>query len=362
MRKRSSVIIGTALGLSLAMLGSAAMAESQSKVMIKPKAAHSFAKLPEGVRYPEGITANPETGDIIVGTFDFGPNLNQLLRFNRKGKLAAQKDFGGTPLLGLAFNHIDGKVYIANFGMSQIQRIDADFSGDSETETVAQVPALGAPEQRFEANPDGSEDIVTFGSNSFPGPNALTFADDGTLYISDSFQGAVYRVRDAADCATPCSVETLVHDPLLATPGFPPFGANGVALNADESILFVANTGDDRVLQVNLADQTVSVFAEGLNGADGLALDADGTLWVAANQADQILGLNSEGRVIAKLGEHRGIKESGATKGLLFPASLVINDNKMYITNLALPLTPASGDEPEEDVSQFTVSKIKLRR
>jgi sugar lactone lactonase YvrE len=362
MKNKVSLLMSAALGLSLATLGFAALADSQSKVMIRSHVAHNFAKLPEGVRYPEGITANPETGDIFVGTFDFGPNQNQLLRFNRRGKLEAQYSFDNTPLLGLAFNPADSKIYIANFGASQIQRIDADFSADSETETVALVPAIGAPEQRIETNPDASEDIVTFGSNSFPGPNALTFANDGTLYFSDSFQGAVYRVHDAANCETPCSVETVAHDPLLATPGFPPFGANGVALSNDDSTLFVANTGDDRVLKIAINERMVSVFAEGINGADGLAFDADGRLWVAANQADQILGLDSNGRVIAKLGEYHGISQNGAVKGLLFPASLVINHGKLFITNLALPLTPGAGDESEEDVSQFSVSKIRLRR
>ena len=35
-----------------------------------------FAVLPDGVRFPEGITANPATGEIYAGTFDFGPNAN----------------------------------------------------------------------------------------------------------------------------------------------------------------------------------------------------------------------------------------------------------------------------------------------
>ena len=34
------------------------------------------------------------------------------------------------------------------------------------------------------------------------------------------------------------------HDPLLATAGFPPFGANGIALNSSQTALFIANTGD----------------------------------------------------------------------------------------------------------------------
>src|SRR5262245_3012524 len=74
-------------------------------------AAHKFATLPVGVCFPEGITANPATGEIYVATFDFGAP-NKLLRFAPNGKLLAVRDFGGEPLLGLAFRN--GKVYIAN--------------------------------------------------------------------------------------------------------------------------------------------------------------------------------------------------------------------------------------------------------
>ncbi|HWV88716.1 MAG TPA: hypothetical protein VNZ59_01425, partial [Burkholderiales bacterium] len=50
-----------------------------------------FATLPDGVRFPEGITANPASGDIFVGTFDGGTPNNKLLRFNRHGKLEASR-------------------------------------------------------------------------------------------------------------------------------------------------------------------------------------------------------------------------------------------------------------------------------
>lgn len=73
-------------------------------IVVQREGAEDFAVLPDGVRFPEGITANPENGDIYVGTFDFGPNPNKLLRFNNNGQLVGQKDFDGTPLLGLEFN------------------------------------------------------------------------------------------------------------------------------------------------------------------------------------------------------------------------------------------------------------------
>jgi len=322
----------------------------------------TFATLPDGVRFPEGITANPATGDIFVATFDFGPNANKLLRYDRHGRLVAQRDFGGTPLLGLAFGPADGKVYLTNFGASKIQRIAANFDGGSAIEDVASVPSVGAPADRVEGNPDGSSDVIQFGSNSFPAPNAMVFDASGNLYVSDSFQGAIHRIANAHSCSAPCPVTTVVHDPLLATAGFPPFGANGLALGADGSTLFVANTGDDRILRIDLATSAVSVLAESVNGADGVAFDRHGTLWVAANQADTIVGLNGNGRVVAQIGSFEGIRRDGSPDGLLFPASLVVLGGDLYVTNLALALTLAAGDEWEEDVTRWTISRVRLPR
>ena len=97
-----------------------------------------------------------------------------------------------------------------------------------------------------------SQDTIMFGSNNFPAPNALAFDKRGNLYVSDSFQGAIFRIDNAHKCDTPCPVATVTHDGLLATAGFPPFGANGLALSRDGTKLFIANTGDDRILRLDL--------------------------------------------------------------------------------------------------------------
>jgi DNA-binding beta-propeller fold protein YncE len=330
-------------------------------IIVKRDAAERFVALPDGVRFPEGITANPKTEEIYVGTFDGDPNsTNKLLRFKKNGELVAEKSFGGTPLLGLQFNRWDNKVYICNFGASKIQRIAAKFNDMTEIEDVASIPPIGAPAApRKVDNPDMSEDTIIFGSNKFPAPNALAFDKDGNLYISDSFQGAIFRIDAAHKCATPCPVTTVKHDGLLATAGFPPFGANGLALNKDGTKLFIANTGDDRILRLDLETKEISVFAESIDGADGIAFH-HGRLVVAANQGDVVFILNENGRVIAKLGDFFGIRQDGSPRGLLFPASVVIVDDTIFVTNLALPLTMTEGDEPEEDVTKYTVSRIDI--
>src|SRR6266700_1100520 len=285
----------------------------------------TFAVLPDGVRFPEGITANPANGDIYVGTFD-GGNQNKLLRYNRHGHLVATRDFGITRLLGLEFDRAHKKVYVLNVGDftgvpgldSKIQRIAADFNSTTPIEDVAVIPPIGAPNERKVVKGDKSVDTVTFGDNARV-PNAMVFDSHGNLYVSDSFQGAIFELPNVAGCSKTCNVETFSHDPLLATPGFPPFGANGLAFDNES-----------------------------------------GLLWVCTNQADEVVALNANGRVVAKLGEFRGINRNGTPDGLLFPASPVIVGDEIFVTNLAIALTDAKGDEPEEDVTRWTVTRMKL--
>jgi hypothetical protein len=353
------------LVMAIVLSASAVVAWDGGRTIVNRLAAQEFAQLPDRVRFPEGIAANPDTGEIFVATFDFGGN-NKLLRFKANGKLVAQKDFGATPLLGLAFNLADGKVYICNAGdlvgsphQSKIQRIPADFHEGTPIEDVAFLPHIGAPPDRTVGNPDGSKDLVEFGNNA-SAPNGMAFRSDSSLFVSDSFQGAIFQIEDADLCTGACPVSTVRHDALFATAGFPPFGANGIAFGPDEKNLFIANTGDDRILRMDLETNTVDVFAESINGADGIAFDSSGRLWVAANQADEVVVLNGNGQVIAKLGDFLGIRKDGAPRSLLFPASIVFSKDSAFVTNLALPLTSAAGDEPEEDVRVYTISRIKV--
>jgi hypothetical protein len=193
---------------ALAVTGQAVA--SDTKIIVKTDAAEVFAKLPEGVRFPEGITANPANGDIFVGTFNPITGINHLLRFNRKGQLKARKDFPGQPLLGLAFR--SSNVYIANVGNlagtnteATIQRIAANFTDtiNNSVTTVATIPRIGAPDPRTVVNPDTSTDTITFG-NFQPAPNALEFAANGLL-VSDSFQGAIFRVPNSCLVTPPCA-------------------------------------------------------------------------------------------------------------------------------------------------------------
>src|SRR5258706_15475556 len=144
-RRRRAAMWKRLLGVPMATLAIGVSADDKA---FGPAldAASAWASLPAGVRFPEGITANPANGNIYVGTFDFGPNANKLVRFDREGRVVAQKDFGGTPLLGLGF--AGNKVYILNFGASKLQRIAASFNDATPVEDVATIGSIGAPPPR----------------------------------------------------------------------------------------------------------------------------------------------------------------------------------------------------------------------
>lgn len=324
-------------------------------------AVEQLTELPSGVRQPEGLAIDPATGDIFVGTFDARmpepERNNQLLRFSRQGKLLEQRRFGATPLTGLAF--AQGKVYVLNFGASKLQRLLATFDASTPIEDVVTFKALtpAAPTSRRIDNPEGSHDQIVYGSSGFPGINGMVFDRAGNLYVSDSFQGAIYRITQATACS-PCEVSVVSRDALLGTSAPLPFGANGLALSEDESTLYVTNAGDGRLLRMRLPAGPLEIVAESVFGADGL-LFHQGLFWIASNQTDTVVALDETGRMRVRAGGFIGIG-NGAPIGLLFPASTAVQNEWMIVTNLSLPITPMKGDEWEEEVSRWTLSRFRL--
>lgn len=348
------------LALALCVLGQGAIAGEVSgprRIAVEP-----FITLPADVRHPEGLASNPANGDLFVGTFDAREPAtlrnNQVLRYSASGKLLARYPFGATPLTGIAY--ADGKLYLLNFGASKLQRLDAAFTSRSVLEDVAVFDKLDPPAvpPRIVNNPDGSTDQVSYGSSGFPAPNGMVFDASGNLYISDSFQGAVYRIDGVARCR-PCRVDTISRDPLLATAGHLPFGANGLAFGSDPDVLFINNAGDGRVLKLVLSTGQMSVLTESIPGADGLMF-LDGLLWVAANQVDAIFGIDERGLIQVRAGEFIGINADGSPRGLLFPSGTAVSGKWMVVANLSLPLTPVEGDEWEERVTRWNLVRFRL--
>jgi sugar lactone lactonase YvrE len=300
-----------------------------------------FATLPAGTAHPEGITVDPRTGTFYVADFDVskasGPG--DVVVFDRNGRWLRTLEVAPATnlLLGIAFNPVTGDLLVCDLGLSS-----------GKPQVVKVDPKTGASSV-FAALPAGA------------GPNALAFDTAGNVYISDSFGSTIWRTPPTG--GAPAS---WVSDPLLGTSGVPPFGANGMAFNQSATSLFVANTGNDTIVRVPVnADGsagTPEVFINSINGADGLVIDASDNLWVAANQADEIVVVDPTGRAIAKLGDFDGIDRRGAPVGLLFPASLVFSGGFVYVTNLSLDLrlfnAPTVDSQWAAQVTRHTIARL----
>lgn len=299
----------------------------------RPGGVSRFATLPPGPGHPEGIAADA-AGNVYVATFEFPPAPNRIYVFGSGGRLDVTKDISYSPL-GMIV--VGGALWVADFGAGDAVKYALPLAASS-TE-AARIDVCG-------------------GAGAGCGLNAFAVDMSGNLYVSDSFGGRIFKITTAGAVSTWFTDERL----RPGTHAFPPFGANGLAFNAAGTALFVANTGDDRILRLAVAGGApgaLTTFAESLNGADGILFDPQGRLWVAENQNDRLVALNANGRIVQTRGSFGGISK-GEPKGLLFPASLVLSGGFIYVTNAALALTPASGDEPEEDVTRFTVSRIAL--
>jgi hypothetical protein len=206
--------------------------------------------------------------------------------------------------------------------------------------------------------------FMTVTGNS--GLNGITFDSAGNVYVSDSAQGIIWKTGANGGPGT-----AWVTDALLTTTGVPPFGANGLEFNHAETTLFVANTGNDTIVQIPVSNGTPgkpAVFVNSINGADGIAIDAHDNLWVAANQNDEIDVVSPTGKLLARLGDFEGLTRSGMPRGLLFPASPAFSRNGefIYVTNLALDLRifglPQAVDSQWcAQVKHYTVSRIRTR-
>lgn len=184
-------------------------------------------------------------GNLYVVDIPFG----RILRFAPDGACEVAGEYAGWPN-GLAI-HRDGRVFIADYRLG-IMALDPETGKVSSVVTHCQ-------------------------SESFKGCNDLTFASNGDLYFTDQGQtgvhdpsGRVYRLTAGG------KLERLIDN------GPSP---NGLALDPEEKVLYVAMTRSNCMWHLPLKDGGVSKagvfgYLPGIHGPDGLAVDEAGNLAV----------------------------------------------------------------------------------
>lgn len=256
----------------------------------------------------EGLTAD-QHGNVYVAERGGGSNPCPVWRISVANGRSTQVGFVPAPCSpsGLALGP-DGRLYLTGGDAPALDQIDVLTPGDATT--AATVFATGVPQA-----------------------NGVAFDRHGNLWASDgnNKQGIVYRVGPAGGAATevfrvpPTANSTGVgrQDGTLqgTTPTNAPnpqdIVANGIAFTRDGRLV-LADTARGALWQVRLdsrgdvvsptgCDETYpadtlcldDVFVEHpyLEGADGIALDAAGRVWVDANERQAVVVVDGSGAV-----------------------------------------------------------------
>ena len=169
-------------------------------------------------------------------------------------------------------------------------------------------------------------------------PNDIAFDDEGDLFVTDPLLGLIWKIDEQGDpdvwLADP-AFDGNEADPFLVLSRF---GIDGIAFDKGHDELFVGNLDYGTILRIEVGcdgepgdiDVWVDDF-DTLAGADGLAFDAKGTLFVAVNGQDRLASID-------KYGDVDILAEGGlldAPSGLVFGQNY-FNQKTLYISSFAI--------------------------
>ena len=259
---------------------------------------------------PEGLAVGPD-GTAYVGIATKG-EIHRVTPDGGRSTLATLKPGLGS-LLGLA---VDGQGHV-------LAALASSNTPGSDRHGIWRV------------RPDGSKELLA----ALPPvtmPNGLALAQDGTVYVSESARGAIWRIHPDGSAESWLKDELLDGDLEACPPRalMSPTGPNGLVIDRSGSLL-VANTTRAQIVRVPVqADGSPGTLTVAygpdcstLAGADGMALDADGSLYVTLNWQDRVIRIDPSGstQVLASKSD-----------GLDFPASIAIGRDGLLVTNYAL--------------------------
>ncbi len=241
----------------------------------------------EAIDFPQEMTTSAEvrafTTDSINGPEDIAMDVERnLYTGDRDGVIWRYAPNGGPPArfaepggrpLGLAFAP-DGRLIVANHGAG-LQAISPDGSVETLVDEVDGERIL------FANDLDISDSGVVYFSDSSMRYNTTTLGDESSSYLlPDAIDGRAGGRLLSHDLGTGRS------EVLLDGVYFP----NGVALTADGSALWVAESNRYRVFEYDLSTGTTRGVYENLPGTpDNIDRDADGRMLVAIYERNAAL-------------------------------------------------------------------------
>ena len=168
-----------------------------------------------------------------------------------------------------------------------------------------------------------------------PGANGIAFDKRGNLYISGGASGIVYTVGPnggAAQVAAQVDRNVRTLPDGKATQAIV---ANGLKFD-DAGVLHIADTSRGAVWKVTIGTDgkggKPALLAQSplLEGADDMAFNSNGDMWMAVNELNAIVSVSPAGVV-------KTIAKNDSKGPLEFPSALVFVGKTAYISNFDVP-------------------------
>jgi sugar lactone lactonase YvrE len=227
----------------------------------------AFDELAGGLNHPEGVAWNPVDGRVYAG----GEG-GEIYAVALDGEVRQVGSTGGA-MLGIAVDG-RGRVYACDAGNGEIVR------WDPRTGTITTY-ARGV----------GGGDMDT--------PNVAAFGPDGSLYVTCSGEDGRPEILRIPPGGVGSERWT------DAVPGYP----NGALVTPEGDALVVVEAHEQRLVRVPIAADGSAGAPEIVAGLpdtdpDGVALAADGSLWVTLYRPDGLVRVSPEGEIELMVDDH----------------------------------------------------------
>jgi sugar lactone lactonase YvrE len=247
-----------------------------------------FAKAEGSPGHPDPIAVNDATGRVYVGSFTTAitvladrpaPSLqpSRVTEYDLNGtklrdwSIAGENQQDGHGLTGIALDSA-GRLYMSAVGPARVIRLDPSSGAQSTYATI----------------PDFDESAQSRFGNRKPLPNGAAFGPDGSLYVTDTTQGVIWRVPPGGGTAQKWFTDARLVSFI---------GPNGIRLMADQkTLLFVVSNSQPpgaldglqgKIYKLPItttgAPGALATFWTGATneGPDSLAIAQSGNVYVA---------------------------------------------------------------------------------
>jgi sugar lactone lactonase YvrE len=266
-----------AAACSLLVLSCTEAEEPQAKVSAQPAAAAESARtwpdtiIAERNRFiPEGVEYDQTNGRLLVGSLREG----SVFQLDRDGRLTPfVQDSELVSSVGIEVDEVRNRLLVANSdssiftsgGTGQAKLGVFDLSSGERLAMVDLAVTLA----------DRTKETVFFA-------NDVTVDDQGTIYVSDTRTGAIYRVDEAYEAS-------LLHRFAVSES----FAPNGLVFHPSGYLLVA---GGESLYKVPLDDPASAShvsLSEPITGADGVVFTPDGRLAIVASRSNRVVALTS---------------------------------------------------------------------